>query len=163
MVARESEEARKITVDLMKENPCKLQNSIIEAKKDQTIIEDFSSEKSKHLKMPFSIPWGRIRKIYEFQPRNYEELLSMEDIGPSTIRALALISEMIYDKPPSRRDPVRYSFAVGGKDGVPFPVDRVAMDRASEVLRSAVENAKIGSDEKLKAVKRLEAFIKPQK
>ena len=162
MIAKESDEARKISVDIAKENPVKLQNLIVETKKDQTIIEDFGVEKSKHLRMPFSIPWGRIRKIYEFQPRNYEELLSMEDIGPSTIRALALISEVIYDKPPSRRDPIRYSFAVGGKDGVPFPVDRIAMDRTTEVLKSAVENAKIGNDEKLKAVKRLEAFIKPR-
>lgn len=83
---------------------------------------------------------------------------AIEGVGPSTIRALALISELIYDKPPGRKDPVRYSFAVGGKDGVPFPVDRAAMDRATEVLRSAIDNAKIGRDEKIKAVKRLEAF-----
>jgi len=159
MVAKESEEARKVSVDLAKEPTSKLQSLFIEVKDGQSTLEDFSGEKQKYLRMPFSIPWSRIRKIYEIQPRNYEELLSLEDIGPSTVRALALISELIYDKPPSRKDPVRYSFTVGGKDGVPFPVDRVAMDRATEVLKSAVDNAKVGSDEKLRALRRLEVFI----
>jgi len=157
MVARESEEARRISVDLAKEPTQKLQNLIIEAKKGQATLDDFTG--ARYLRMPFSIPWKRIRRIYEIQPRNYEELLAVEDVGPSTIRALALISELIYDKPPSREDPVRYSFTVGGKDGVPFPVDKAAMDRATEVLKSAIDNAKLGSDEKLRAVRRLEAFV----
>jgi len=162
MVARESEEARSISVDLAKEPTSNLQSLFIEIKKGQTTLEDFTSIKTRYLRMPVSIPWNRIRRIYEIQPRNYEELLAIDGVGPSTIRALALISELIYDKPPSRKDPVRYSFTVGGKDGVPFPVDRDAMDKATEVLRSAIDNAKIGRDEKLKAVKRLEAFTVSQ-
>ncbi len=157
MVARESREARKMSVDLVKEPTSKLQNLIVEVKKGQSTLDDFTG--ARYLRMPFTIPWKRIRRIYDIQPRNYEELLALEDVGPSTIRALALISELIYDKPPSRKDPVKYSFTVGGKDGVPFPVDKAAMDRATEALKSAVDNAKLGSDEKLRAIKRLEAFI----
>jgi hypothetical protein len=157
MVARESREARKMSVDLVKEPTSKLQNLIVEVKKGQSTLDDFTG--ARYLRMPFTIPWERIRRIYDIQPRNYEELLALEDVGPSTIRALALISELIYDKPPSRKDPVKYSFTVGGKDGVPFPVDKAAMDRATEALKSAVDNAKLGSDEKLRAIKRLEAFI----
>lgn len=159
MVAKESEEARKISLDIVKEKPSKLQNLFVEVKKGQSTLEDFSGKPIKRLNMPFSIPWKRIRKIYEIQPGNYEELLALEDVGPSTIRALALISELVYDKPPSRKDPVRYSFTVGGKDGVPFPVDKAAMDRATDVLKSAIDNAKIGNDEKLRAIRRLEAFV----
>jgi len=71
-------------------------------------------------------------------------------------------SELIYDKPPSRNDPVGYSFTVGGKDGVPSPVDRAAMNKATEMLRSAIDNAKIGRDDKIRAAKRLEAFTVSQ-
>ncbi|MHC1595483.1 MAG: DUF763 domain-containing protein, partial [Candidatus Syntropharchaeales archaeon] len=59
----------------------------------------------------------------------------------------------------SWKDPVRYSFAFGGKDGVPYPVKRYAMDEASEILKSAIEMAKLGKKDKIKAIKRLNVFL----
>lgn len=102
-----------------------------------------------------------MKEIYEFQPSNYEELLGMRGVGRGTVRALALISDLIYGDKPSWRDPVKYSFAVGGKDGVPFPVDCEAMDESTEVLRNGVDQAEIGCKDKLKAIKRLKNFIEP--
>jgi uncharacterized protein len=63
-------------------------------------------------------------KTYERAPENFETLLGMEGVGARTLRALALVSEIIYGTPASTRDPARFSFAHGGKDGFPFPVDR---------------------------------------
>ena len=63
--------------------------------------------------MPRSINWNKIKEIYDFQPKNYEELLSFKGVGPNTIRALALISDLIYGDKPSWEDPIKYSFAHG--------------------------------------------------
>ena len=70
-------------------------------------------------------------KTYERAPEDFETLLGMEGVGPKTLRALALASELIYGTPASTRDPARFAFAHGGKDGVPFPVDRPTYDRRS--------------------------------
>ncbi|MCJ7653961.1 MAG: DUF763 domain-containing protein, partial [Dehalococcoidia bacterium] len=96
---------------------------------------------------------------YEHQPENFENLLSLEGVGPKTLRALGLISELIYDVPVSLRDPARYSFAHGGKDGHPYPVDRKTYDRSIEVLHQALERAKVGDKEKIAALRRLRAWL----
>ncbi len=72
---------------------------------------------------------------------------------------MALTGELVYGEEPSWRDPVKYSFAVGGKDGVPFPVDRKAMDDAIRYLEKGVEEAKLKKREKLEAVQRLRALV----
>ena len=75
------------------------------------------------------------------------------------MRGLALISEIIYGEEPSWRDPVKYSFAYGGKDGVPFPVDRKAMDESIKILKEAVENARLNNKEKLRSLQRLRKIL----
>jgi len=87
-------------------------------------------------------------------------VLMTENVGPKMIRALALISNLIYGTEVDWKDPVKYSFAVGGKDGVPFPVDRETYDRSITVLKTAVENSKIEKDEQIKALRRISAFVK---
>ena len=92
---------------------------------------------------------------YEHKPENFESLLALEGIGPKTIRALSLISELVYDTPVSLRDPASYSFAHGGKDGYPYPVDRKTYDSSIQFLAQTLEKAKIGDKDKLEAFKRL--------
>jgi len=96
-----------------------------------------------------------LRKAYEAQPQDFEALLGVEGVGPATIRALALASELIYGVPASRRDPARYAYAHGGKDGHPYPVDKATYDRTVEALRKAVERARLGRRETLEALRRL--------
>jgi len=84
------------------------------------VNEDFS--KSKYLE---KILW----RLCEFKPENYEKLLATEGVGPKTIRALALVAEVIYGARPSYDDPARYSFAHGGKDATPYPVDIDTYDK----------------------------------
>jgi hypothetical protein len=95
--------------------------------------------------------------IYERQPKGFEELLSLEGVGPKSIRALSLISELVHGVSASFRDPVRYSFAHGGKDGYPFPVDRETYDKSIELLAQAVAKARIENTEKREALRRLNA------
>ncbi len=95
---------------------------------------------------------------YEHKPENFESLLALEGIGPKTLRALSLISELVYDTPVSLRDPASYSFAHGGKDGYPYPVDRKTYDSSIQFLAQAVDKTKIGDREKLEAFRRLRAW-----
>lgn len=87
------------------------------------VTEDFS--KSKYLE---KILW----RLCDQKPENYEKLLATPGVGPKTIRALALVSEVIYGAKPSYEDPARYSFAFGGKDATPYPVDRPTYDQVIE-------------------------------
>jgi hypothetical protein len=115
------------------------------------------------LYLPRNLNWKALKRAYEFQPKNYEELLGIKGIGPATIRGLALISELIYGEPPSWKDPVKYSFAYGGKDGVPYPVNRRAMDQSIQILESAIQNAKIERKEKLRSLQRLRRYVPPDR
>ena len=74
--------------------------------------------------IPSRMDWNAVRKAYDTQPSGYEDMLFIDGMGPATVRGLSLISEMIYGSAPSWSDPVRMTFAFGGKDGVPFPVPR---------------------------------------
>lgn len=167
MTSKESKSAQKTSLDLINDDPRHLRQDFAELTRHQnqrTLDNWMKSEVDKkpieYLAMPRSINWQKLREIYDFQPKNYEELLSMKGVGPNTVRALALISDLIYGDKPSWKDPVKYSFTVGGKDGVPFPVDRDAMDEATGILRLGVEKAKIGEKEKIHAIKRLKEFVK---
>ena len=79
---------------------------------------------------------------YERQAEDFETLLGLPGVGPKTVRALALIAELVYDTPASRSDPALFSYAHGGKDGFPYPVDRPTYDRNIEILGTAVAQAK---------------------
>ena len=97
-------------------------------------------------------------KTYERAPKDFETLLGIEGVGPKTLRALALASELVHGTPATLRDPARFSFAHGGKDGTPFPVDRITYDRTIEILGKAINRSTIARSEKIKAFKRLAAF-----
>jgi len=100
-------------------------------------------------------------KTYERAPKDFEALLGIEGVGPKTLRALALVAELIYGTKTSTRDPARFSFAHGGKDRTPYPVDRATYDRTIQVLHDALAKAKIDRSDKLHALKRLAAFESP--
>lgn len=92
---------------------------------------------------------------YERQPQDFEQLLGLPGVGAKTLRALSLVSELIHGVAPSYRDPARYSFAHGGKDGIPYPVDRQTYDQSIELLSRAINRTKLGLSEKQKAFSRL--------
>ena len=170
MTAKDSEDCRKVSTDIVKEQPKKLIQRLQSVRPaHQTSLQKWMPEaKSKEymievLSMPSNLNWKVIKRAYEFQPKNYEQLLSIRGVGPATVRGLALIAELVYGASPSWKDPVKYSFAYGGKDGVPFPVDRKAMDESIQILENAVQNAKIGDKEKLRSLQRLRQFVPSNK
>ena len=168
MVAKQSDAARKASVDLSKEPTRKLMNLIQSSSKplNQSSLHQWLPKTSDPwmqtqttLNMPRNINWDTLERVYEFQPQNYEELLSVKGVGPATVRGLALVAELVYGEAPSWDDPVKFSFAYGGKDGVPYPVNREAMDESIEILRQSVQEAKIGDKEKLESLQRLRRFV----
>jgi len=88
-------------------------------------------------------------------PQNFQQFLSLKGIGPKTIRALSLVSEIIYGAKPSYEDPVRYSFSVGGKDGTPYPVDRKTYDKLLDVMERGIKKSTVSIREKTEAERRL--------
>lgn len=101
---------------------------------------------------------NQLQHAYEYQPRDYEELVELDGIGPGSLRALALIAELVYDAESSREDPAKYAYAHGGKDGTPHPVKRERYDRSVEYMRSMLEGADIDRETKQSSLKRLAKF-----
>ncbi|AUW93974.1 MAG: DUF763 domain-containing protein [Sulfobacillus thermotolerans] len=94
-------------------------------------------------------------QIYDRAPHNYEDLLRIPGVGASTMRALAMVSEVVFGSPLTYHDPVRYSFAHGGKDGIPFPVDRQDYETSLAVLEQAISRAKVEDRTKMDSLRRL--------
>jgi hypothetical protein len=99
---------------------------------------------------------GNLAAAAECGPVDFSELLLVPGVGPRTVRALAMVAEVMHGAPYRFSDPARFSFAHGGKDRHPFPVPIHVYDRTIEVLKSAVMKAKLGRDEELAALKRLD-------
>jgi len=93
--------------------------------------------------------------LTEAKPKNYENLLAIYGVGPKTIRALALVAEVIYGAKPSYEDPARYSFALGGKDNTPYPIDRASYDETINTLKNLIKKTKLPIIEKDKIIKNI--------
>jgi len=99
---------------------------------------------------------GSLAAAADRAPSDYAELLLVPGVGARTVQALAAVAEVVHGAPCRFTDPARFSFAHGGKDGHPFPVPLSVYDRTIEVLKSAVANAKLGREEQLAALRRLD-------
>lgn len=96
-----------------------------------------------------------LQKVSYEKPKNYEKLIATGGVGAKTVRALALVAEVIYGAKPSYEDPARYSFAHGGKDATPYPVDRATYDNTIQMLGNAVRKTRFSSKEKNQVLRRL--------
>jgi uncharacterized protein len=95
---------------------------------------------------------------HETKPADFDSLLLLEGLGPRTLQSLTLVSEVIHGTPSRFKDPARFSFAHGGKDGHPFPVPTMVYDETIRTLHNAVEKSKLGQSDKLEAIKKLHAI-----
>ncbi len=97
-------------------------------------------------------------RTYERQPEDFATLLGMPGVGARTLRALALIAELVYGTSLSWRDPAKFSFAHGGKDGHPYPVDRETYDSSIDFLDRALRATRVGGSEREAARRRLREY-----
>jgi hypothetical protein len=151
MVASESDESRRASTLLSAEPPDKLAHELKRARelelpgRHHILTTDIRPESFERT----------LAKVRDNPPADFEALLGRQGVGPKTVRALALIADLLYGAKPSFRDPATFSFAHGGKDGIPYPVDRPTYDHSIEVLRDAVDRAKLNDRDKLAALRRL--------
>ena len=97
---------------------------------------------------------------YERDLRDFSSVLLLETLGPRTLQSLALIAEVVHGTPSRFSDPARFSFALGGKDGHPFPVPLKTYDESLGILRRALDAAKLGHTEKIDGFARLDKFTR---
>jgi uncharacterized protein len=155
LVAHENEPIRAASADLASQEPA----GVIRLMSQVPAL----SMPARHTLLPeMDVASPHLRRIlettYERAPKDFEGLLGIEGVGARTLRALALASELLHGNPASLRDPARFSFAHGGKDGTPFPVDRQSYDRTIDILGRAINRSDVDRSEKVKAFKRLADF-----
>ncbi len=175
LTAKESKENKKISTELVNEEPKTFLKDIqlISERTSDLIrqrrfpglaeMELNNVEFYSHSVLKEKFDLKRLRKIIEkthhFEPTTFEQLLAIEGVGPKTIRALSLVSEIIYGAKPSYKDPARYSFAHGGKDATPYPVDRDTYDKTIAILERGIKQSQVSNREKMAAQRRLAARL----
>jgi hypothetical protein len=179
LVAKESKKNKEVSTGLVTEEPKTFLRDIglILEKSDSltkqkrlpgfATVELENKEFHWHPVLKENFNLKRLKKTVEnahfLKPKNFEELLTTKEVGPKTIMALSLVSEIIYGAKPSYDDPARYSFAHGGKDGTPFPVSRSTYDKTLEIIERGIKKSKISIQEKVEAQKRLNKNFYPVK
>lgn len=157
LTAREAASARAGMLDLTHEKPELMMQEIQQLllpSRHEVQAEDVD------LKRLGTVLW----MAHEQSVGSFEELLLLQGTGPRTIQSLALVSEVIHGTPARFKDPARFAFAHGGKDGHPFPVPVKVYDETIATLQTAVHKAKLGSTEKQEAIKALHTLaVKAEK
>lgn len=169
MASKESVKCRKVSLDLVSDGSNRIKRYLNVLKDNtQTSLDDFLNpnraikiKKIPHLDMPnpFMLKWESVDIAKNLALNDYTDLLKIQGFGPGMIRALALISEFIWGTPPSWKDPARYAFAHGGKDGIPMPVNLKRMEKSASILEDAINEARMDKKEKMNALKRLQKYV----
>jgi len=170
--ARESAEARRAYLDVLAEGPRRIVRLLEEARaraEGRPTLFDYTRPGTHGRRMPYYTPVKpskqlvrRLEALAASPPSSPEELALSPGLGPATVRALALIADIIYGVPTSTRDPATtpldpylYAYAIGGKDGVPYPFDPYTAFKAIEFLREALMEARVGGEARARALRRL--------
>ncbi len=167
LTAKESNGNREISIGLVKEEPRKFLKdlNLIQKKKSKnlTLMELPNKEFYWHPVVEEKFDLKRLEKTiffaHEQKPKNFEELLALKNIGPKTIRALSLVSELIYGAKPSYEDPARYSFAHGGKDGTPYFPKPEEIDLTISLLEKGIKRSRVSLKERTEAQRRLRNIL----
>lgn len=168
LTSKQSEENRDTQVLLLERKKTLTHELTILANKNQTTIfktlklsnQDFSCHPIQNVNFQSPRLLKNIQKLQIVKPKNFQELLMIKGVGGATLRSLSLVAEIIYGAKPSYQDPARYTFAHGGKDGVPFPVDRKTYDKSLGILEKAILKSNLPLSEKDGALYRAEKFFK---
>jgi len=179
--AEESREARRVYMDIIGEGKRRILRLLAEANRmlssGHTLLDYAGSVRAGDEERVVSRPYYKpvrpspqllraIERVVEYSPSDEMELAVAPGLGPSVVRALALIADLVLSVPTSTRDPVThpldpylYAYAVGGKDGVPYPYDRRTAERVILTLEEAVHAARLGDRERLRALFRLRRIL----
>jgi hypothetical protein len=175
LTARDSAESRKVIVDVVREGVARISkylalvNAAIKGYRPlvgelpRPIVGDLPYYRPVKLtKNLLSV----LKEAYEVNPSSFQELILRTRVGLETLRALALISELIYREPPPLRDvevysPFKYSFTIGGKDGVPYPIKRELAEEVIRELYEIVKASELGDRDRVRAFRNLSRIAPP--
>ena len=153
LVDEKADKTRDNMLDIINENPESMINEIRKIN-----LPDHHDVKESDVDMR---KLGAVLNIaYNKEINNFEDLIMLHGMGPKTLKSLALVSEVIHGDSTRFEDPSRFSFAVGGKDGLPHPIDTKAYDETIDVLQDSVEKSKLGYKDKSVALRRLHRAVK---
>lgn len=162
LTSRKSRENRKSIYELAFENPEKIDRELKGIKEilkgQKTLFWEIKLPKEHFIEIPKSVK-KKLELIQKINPSDFKELIMIKGVGPETIRALSLISYLIYGNPVSFEDPLLFSFAHGGKDGFPFFVKKKVYDRSIRILEEVIQDLKIGRKEKLEMMKKISRYL----
>jgi hypothetical protein len=155
-----AERKEREVVNLVSDKSDECRKTILDVVNDRAFKRDYSrlisiTRYKEGLAVPKRIDWKAVEAAYQLQPERFEDLLLIKGLGKGAVRALALIADLIYNDHFDRQDPAKYSFALGGKDGVPFPVDRKSYDEVIQFMNEAVRQADLQSFQKMELLKKL--------
>ncbi|MBE1286199.1 MAG: DUF763 domain-containing protein [Alteromonadaceae bacterium] len=150
-------------LNLVDENAQDLQNNMVKLTKTRPneVIEAYQEANlpDRHDVRKEDVNLARLGSVldlaYNRDIEKFEDLVDMQNVGPKTLKALAMASEVIHGDATRFDDPARFSFAVGGKDGRPHPMDTKAMEETVNMLEESVAKSKLGDKDKSSAIKRL--------
>jgi hypothetical protein len=156
-------ELRKMTVDLTYRENQWAKRASVELLSDYPRIAKAFEYPSRHWIHP-QVDIGKkgielIRMASDLNPSDYRELLLIKDVGRSTLRSLAFVSSLIFEKELAQRDPVAYAYNLGGKDKIPFEINRKTYDSVIDSMNEIIDRARMEKEEKYKALKRLSAAV----
>ena len=147
---RISNENRKGMLELVRDDPFRYRH-IFGDRKQMTLYP----ENEKILDLDHRVDWNKLREIYEYSPSDFRELFMMHGVGNSMIRAISYLAEIVFGSEPSFSDPLKFSFALGGKDGIPKPVNYGDYDKCLTFYSEVLSDYKSGRKESLTMVENL--------
>ena len=168
LVKEENYKIQELILNLKEESLSEVKNCLKQLKtnKNQNLLNFFIKDKVVLPKRHWIKPWDLSERdlkyfniIKELDPKDFKDLLKIKGVGKKGIRALSLISSLIYGREIDWKDFVKYSYAHGGKDGTPYPVNKKVYLNSIMNLKEIIENSKLKEKEKENALKRLNRFI----
>ncbi|WP_018615071.1 DUF763 domain-containing protein [Segetibacter koreensis] len=153
MTAADAKPAQNAIINVTHEKPEKMMHEV-----QQLIMPSHHEVRSENidLRRLGTVLW----LAHDKQITYFEDLLLLEGVGPRTMQSLALVSEVVHGTPSRFKDPARFSFAHGGKDGHPFPVPVNIYDETISILQNAVQKAKLDNSDKQTAIRKLHEIAK---
>lgn len=162
LTKKELERTRKLILDLAKESE-KTTKIYLKLNKNisQTNLFNFKDKRALELPYYLRFPKKLNEKALEIakNTNSFKEFLCSRGIGPSTMRGLAFIANLVYGSELSWSDPIKFCYAYGTKAGRPWYVEKKAMRKSAQILKDAVENAKLGDKQKMRVLERLSRFV----
>ncbi len=162
LTRKEEEKTRKLILDLAKEGK-KTANTFLKLNRKGIQTNIFNFGEKNIIELPYYLKFPSKLNVKTMEVANnvkdFKEFLCSKGIGPATMRGLAFVANLVYGSPLSWKDPIKFCYAYGTKTGKPWMVQKPEMRESAEILKSAVENSKIGDRQKLRVLKRLSEFV----